>query len=453
MLFYISLWLGKIINALINMIDKKRGSNYSGQIILKICPDFLTKFKSIDHDKLLFITGTNGKSSTNNLINHILKSNGKEVVSNLEGANLLPGIITSFVKAASLSGKINANYFVFEVDERYLPIIHKQLPAKNILITNIQKDQVQRNGDPDYIYRKLLSVCSKDVKLFLNNNEPRSFSFSRHNNNYVTYGAAKHGEAFSKPESFPTMPCPVCGHGIAFEYYNNDGIGSFKCTHCDYGSHPNADYEIDNIDFSGKSFTINKVSFNMPYDVPFMCYNYAAAIAAAKELAAIDIEDMAPAFHDFKNIGGRYEAVSYKAKTIKYLRMKQENPDTFQSSINNITFDKGRKMVCLGLGPITDIVPAYTNTFYTYDCCLDELIESDVERYFCFSEAVCYDIANRLLYAGVPRELITVIETDDVDTILSEIDKAETDNIYLITWLYTFEAMKRKIAKQRKGIN
>ena len=100
MLFYIALWLGKIINALINIIDKKRGSNYSGKIILKICPDFLTKFKSIDHDKILFITGTNGKSSTNNLVNHILTANGKKVVSNLEGANLLPGIITSFIKAA-----------------------------------------------------------------------------------------------------------------------------------------------------------------------------------------------------------------------------------------------------------------------------------------------------------------------------------------------------------------
>ena len=447
MLFYIALWLGKIINALINIIDKKRGSNYSGKIILKICPDFLTKFKSIDHDKILFITGTNGKSSTNNLVNHILTANGKKVVSNLEGANLLPGIITSFIKAASLSGKISTDYFVFEVDERYLRIIHNQLPAKNILITNIQKDQVQRNGDPDYIYRKLLPVCTKDVKLFLNNDEPRSFSFSQHNDNYVTYGVAKHAEAFSKPESFPTMPCPVCGHGIDFKYYNNDGIGSFKCTQCDYGSHINADYEIDNIDFVGRSFSMGDISFNMPYDVPYMCYNYAAAIAAAKELASINIKDMVPAFSDFKNIGGRYETLTYKNKTIKYLRIKQENPDTFQSAINSIAFDKSRKMVCLGLCAVTDIIPKYTNTFYTYDCCLDKLIDSDVEKYFCFSEAVCYDIANRLLYAGVPDELITTIETDDVDTILSEIDKAETDNIYLITWLHTFEGMKRKMNK------
>lgn len=129
--------------------------------------------------------------------------------------------------------------------------------------------------------------------------------------------------------------------------------------------------------------------------------------------------------------------------------MKQENPDTFQSSINNISFDKSRKMICLGLGPITDISPNYTNTFYTYDCDLSNLVDSNVEKYFCFSEAVCYDIANRLLYAGVPRDNITITETDDIDIILSEISKAKTNNIYLVTLLHTFDTMKAKLNKER----
>lgn len=445
MSFYIALWLGKILNIIINVVDKNRGTNFAGKQALKICGNMVSKFKDIDFDKVLFITGTNGKSTSNNLINHILKCNNKTVVSNLEGANLLPGVATALIKASSLTGKLKADYFIFETDERFLPIIYRQLPAKNILITNLQKDQVQRNGDPDFIFRKLKPVMGKDMRLFINNNEPRSASFGYDNKRVVTYGVSKHGESFVKGEDIPTMPCPICGGSIIFDYYNNDGVGAFHCADCDYQSRERADYQIDNVDFENRKFTCDGISFDMPYNIPYMCYNYAAALAVVKELAGVDLVDAAPAFASFKNVGGRYEVLEYNGKTIKYMRIKQENPETVQSAINVMASDETAKMVCLGPGPLIDIVPNYTNTFYTFDCDFSKLACSDVEKYFCFSEAVCYDMANRLIYAGVPEEKIVVIETDDVDTIFDVIDGAKTDNVYLITWLHTFEGMKKKL--------
>ena len=38
MRFLMALWLGKAINFLINIIDKSRGSNFSGEKALKVCP-------------------------------------------------------------------------------------------------------------------------------------------------------------------------------------------------------------------------------------------------------------------------------------------------------------------------------------------------------------------------------------------------------------------------------
>ena len=46
-----------------------------------------------------------------------------------------------------------------------------------MLITNLQKDQVQRNGDPDFIIRKLKEVVNPRMTLILNNEEPRSRFF------------------------------------------------------------------------------------------------------------------------------------------------------------------------------------------------------------------------------------------------------------------------------------
>ena len=175
MRFYLALWFSKFLNFIINIIDDSKGSNFSGDKALKIDPLFINHFKSIDKSKVVFITGTNGKSTTNNLTNHIIKKSGYSVVSNLEGANLISGIATALLKASTLAGSVISDYYIFEIDERFLPLIHEQLPAENLLITNLQKDQIQRNGDPDFIYSKIKKFLMKNkIRLFVNNDEPRS---------------------------------------------------------------------------------------------------------------------------------------------------------------------------------------------------------------------------------------------------------------------------------------
>lgn len=450
MRFYIALWFAKIINLIINIVDKSRGSNFSGEKAMKIDPQMVAHFKGIDYSKVLFITGTNGKSTTTNLITHIFRKSGKTVVANLEGANLIYGIATALSKASTMTGKIKTDYIIFETDERYLPIILKQLPAKNIMITNLQKDQVQRNGDPDFIYRKVFAAVGDDVRLFLNNEEPRTKAFDGKGGKIVTYGVARHAESFTKDETFPTMACPKCRHKIVFDYYNNDGVGRFHCEHCGHSSEEIADYTVTDVDFEGRTFHLGETPFTMPYDTPYMCYNYAGALAVAKELGGIEPEEAAKAFDSFENVGGRFEILRYKGKTIKYMRIKQENPETLQTCINVMAADPGKKMVCLGLCPLIDLIPHYANTFYAFDCDLSQLVKSDVEKYFCFSDRVCYDTANRLIYEGVAPDKISIADTEAVETIFKEIESVETENIYLITWIKTFYHMKKYIDKEGK---
>lgn len=450
MRFFIALWAGKLISLLINIIDKRRGSNFSGEKAIKIDPKMIQHFKGVDCNKMLFITGTNGKSTTNNLVYHIFKNSGYKVVSNLEGANLMAGVATALIKHSGMTGKINADYFIFEVDERFLPSIYELLPARNILVTNLQKDQVHRNGDPDFIYRKLLPVMKKETRLFINNEEPRSRTFAQYNENIVTYGVERHQESFVKNDTMPTMACPICHNAIKFDYYNNDGMGAFKCLGCQSKSEEKPDYMVTGADFAKRNFCINDVEFVMPYNIPYMLYNYAAAVAVAHEIAGISLLQASDAFKTFKNVGGRFEVLQYDNKTIKYLRIKQENPETFQTSINIIASDKSPKMVCIGMAHIPDSVPSYTNTFYGFDCDFSQLVESNVEKYLFFTKYVCYDAANRLIYEGVSPEKMEIIESEDAAEILASIKRAETDNIYLITWLHTFEDMKKQAKLKEK---
>jgi UDP-N-acetylmuramyl tripeptide synthase len=450
MRFTFALWYAKLINKLINLVDKSRGSNLSGEKALKVDPEMVAHFKGIDPEKVLFITGTNGKSSLTNLVNHLLTQQGKVVISNLEGANLLAGIATVLSKESNMRGEISADYFVFETDERFLPLIYAQLPAKHLAITNLQKDQVQRNGDPDTIYRILRSVVNSDMTLYLNNDEPRSKSFEDASNKVVYFGVEKHSESFTKDWTYPTFACPHCHQKISFEYYNTDGVGKFACSHCHFASNDDPGYLLKNVNSAAKTFEMGNTLFDMPYDLPFMLYNYSAALAICEHFAEIPIRDNTKAFADFVNVGGRYEVLNYHGKTIKYLRIKQENPETLQNTLNIIASDPNRKMVCFGLYPLVDIIPHYTNTFYTWDCDFKPLIASDVEGYFCFSNAVCYDTANRLIYEGVDPDDIKIEDTNDVQAIFKTIDEAETDNIYLITWIEDFMKMRKHIMEEEK---
>ena len=101
----------------------------------------------------------------------------------------------------------------------------------------------------------------------------------------------------------------------------------------------------------------------------------------------------------------------------------------------------------IGLEQLEDFKPYYTNTFYAFDCNVDKLIESNIERYICFSEAVAYDTANRLIYAGIDKDKISILPTDSDEEILKELDKNDCDNVYLITWLHKYEELMKDVAK------
>ena len=88
MLFILTLWLCKLIAAGIHLLDRSRGSSYSGMIALRLMPDFVRRFKGIDPAKVVFITGTNGKSTSTNLVAHTMAFAGKKIASNVEGANI-----------------------------------------------------------------------------------------------------------------------------------------------------------------------------------------------------------------------------------------------------------------------------------------------------------------------------------------------------------------------------
>ena len=105
----------KILRIIGKLVGK--GSSLPGKFALKICPDVLSKVKLPEN--IVAVTGSNGKTSTVEMIAHILRENGKKVIYNAEGSNQIEGVTTFILANANILGKVRGDVLLIESDERY----------------------------------------------------------------------------------------------------------------------------------------------------------------------------------------------------------------------------------------------------------------------------------------------------------------------------------------------
>jgi hypothetical protein len=89
-------WLAKSLMTLSQMLGKGSGTSLGGLVSELYKPDIVSYFQG-KYKKIIFISGTNGKTTTRSLINHFLEQDGLSVCSNRGGANIFRGIVSSLV--------------------------------------------------------------------------------------------------------------------------------------------------------------------------------------------------------------------------------------------------------------------------------------------------------------------------------------------------------------------
>lgn len=160
------LFLAVLIGKAIRVAAKLRGggSAIPGRIAMMIEPKLLQKtLGSLTHG-VIFVSGSNGKSTTTALIAGSLASQGLRVFSNPSGGNMPQGIGSAVIGQISLQGSLNADVAVLEVDEAYAEVIAPFLAPSWVVLTNIQIDQLNRFFEPDRVYEMLLSAAKSATK-------------------------------------------------------------------------------------------------------------------------------------------------------------------------------------------------------------------------------------------------------------------------------------------------
>ena len=320
----------------------KNGGNFLGKLAYDWNPDIFKYFKI--NAPIIAVTATNGKTMTNNAIGYVLQEAGKKVISNVEGNNMETGILSTLLKHCSLTGKIKADYLVFEVDEGYVPVIFKDLKLDTLVILNFFRDQLDRNGEVESLILRINEFLKTyEGNLVLNNDDPnvaRLGQANPQNHNVYYFSVEKYPFATENiKEAGEGKFCPFCNTRLEYEYYQYSHIGKFKCPNCNYGD--NEIYKLGtSVNLKNKTFEVDRIEYKTKFNSIYNIYNFVAVISCLS-LYHIDTETIKKALSKFVLNNGRLEELEIKgSKTIINLA---KNPTGSNVSLRILNEDDEEK--------------------------------------------------------------------------------------------------------------
>ena len=163
--YHLAVIAAKCSAKLIRMLGRNASHN-PGVVALKICPKILALAPKAP--LVICVTGTNGKTTVSNLLTDALLADGRKVVSNRTGSNIVPGCTTNLINSLNWMGKCRVDAAVYEVDERASRLILPYLKPDYLVVTNLFRDSLKRNAHPDYIFSVINTYCPDTTKLILN---------------------------------------------------------------------------------------------------------------------------------------------------------------------------------------------------------------------------------------------------------------------------------------------
>ena len=295
--------------------------------------------------KIVVVTGTNGKTTTCNMIEHALTSAGHDCLLNKSGANLLHGIASDLICSADWKGKARHEYAVLECDEAALKQVVPYIRPRAIVVTNLFSDQVDRYGGVQNTLKEIRTGVERSPKsvLVLNAEDPLSASLAIDvPNKVVWYGMDESVGTQGNVDLSDAGKCPRCDGDYSYDYNIYAHLGGFRCRKCGF-SRQAPDVAVTSIkektsDGSvvhmrpGKKAPEQDVRIALP--AVYNIYNAAASIAAiiALKLPAREAVD---ALSSARASFGRLETFDLQGNRLQMILVK--NPAGCNQAFSYIT--------------------------------------------------------------------------------------------------------------------
>ena len=211
------------------------GTALPGIVAMKISKNILS-VPTRDME-IVVVTGTNGKTTTCNMIEHALIEGGHGCHRDQSGANLVHGIASDLLCDTDWLGNPKSHYAVLEVDEAALKNLVPLIHPKVIVVTNVFTDQADRFGNVENTLAEIRKGIkrSPDSILVLNAEDTQTSSLALGvPNKVIRYGLEATVGEQGNIDLTDAGKCPKCGGEYEYDYHIYAHLGGFRCPKCGY---------------------------------------------------------------------------------------------------------------------------------------------------------------------------------------------------------------------------
>lgn len=327
----------------------RKASTLPGRVALAVDSDLIADLAPKCAKGSIVICGTNGKTTTTNVVARALQDAGERVLCNWDGANMATGVATALLPGHG------CDWGVFENDELSTPSIVPGLRPRVLVLLNLFRDQLDRTGEIDRVQDVIVRAvsASPETTLVYNGDDPLCEGVARRvraaGNRTLSFGIeAPMGLAADRVRGGAF--CQVCGAPLRYAWRQYGQLGSYACTRCDFARLvPDFSARDVSVSLAGVSFTAQgpggaATRVAAGWGGPYMVYNLLAAFAAVS-LAGVDPSRLSETLASYAPANGRLQTFCVGGRHVTLNLAK--NPTGFNQNISLLAMDPAPKVVLI----------------------------------------------------------------------------------------------------------
>jgi lipid II isoglutaminyl synthase (glutamine-hydrolysing) len=261
----IAIAAGKAAGLASRVLRAGGGTTLPGVVARRIAPNILRYLSAALPGGVLVVGGTNGKTTTTRMLAAILIADGRRVLHNRAGANLVTGLTATALGGSTLAGRVRADLGLFETDEAALPRALDETQPQLVLLHNLFRDQLDRYGEVDTIalaWRAALEQLPASTTVLLNADDPAIAALGDGLSQRVRYyGLEDTRQAGQGATHFADSQfCRRCGAPYDYSATFYAHIGHYACPRCGL-RRPVPHFRLERLELEGTTGARLFVSF------------------------------------------------------------------------------------------------------------------------------------------------------------------------------------------------